>query len=276
MKKTLLGALLAGTMTVSMMVPSMIHADEVRETESEQTVQSMAVSSVGIENGIMTIRIDSEEKDNDYSWQYEPAENEEASPLELITDSTQDGHAYVGSFRAADGCEDTEDTIRLIHTDGFCTDQYMDFDVRIEDGMIAENTGGSHALPVPAEDLARALEGTWQEKLEGITMLSIAPRTGSGLEMVMSDGSGRDGKTSFYTMTAHYDAIKEALVYNNGTLHEDAAITDGSGEQTESDAAQGSGAGMLELVLSQDGESVTEIDWTNSEGGAVVFVRASE
>ena len=145
----------------------------------------------------------------------------------------------------------------------------------VEDGQITENVGGSHTMPTFAKDLAAFLEGTWVEKTEGRTMLDISLGEDNGLDMVMSDGSGRDGKTSFYTMTARFDAVKDALVYNNGTEHE-AAITDGSGDETEADAEQGTGAGMFELVPDEEGTGIGELHWTNSEGGVAVFVPAEQ
>ena len=275
MKKNIVALLLAGSVAVSMMVPAVVYAGEAQETETEAGAQALAVSSAKIENGVMTIYIESDETDPDWWWAYSQ-EDMEDSCTELITDSTDEGYAYVGSFKAVDDCEDAVGMIRLIHTDGFCTDQYMDFEVKIEDGKITENTGGSHAMPTFAEDLAEVLEGTWAEKNEGVTMLEISLGEDNGLDMVMSDGSGKDGQTSFYTMTARFDAVKNALVYNNGTQHEDAAITDGSQEQTEADAEQGTGAGVFELIPNEDGTAIAELHWTNSEGGAVVFVPAEQ
>ena len=107
-------------------------------------------------------------------------------------------------------------------------------------------------------------------------MLDISLGKNGGLDMVMSDGSGKDGKTSFYTMTAYFDAVKKALVYNNGTSHEDVAITDGSQEQTESDTQQGNGIGTMEVIFSEDGAAVEQINWTNQDGGVAVFVRTPE
>lgn len=274
MKKSIMALLLAGSVAVSLTVPAVVYADEAQETETENETLAMAVSSVSIENGVMTIYVESEEKDPDWWWEFS-REDAEDSCIEVITDSTDEGYAYVGSFKALDGCVDAVGTIRLIHTDGFLTDQYMDFEVKVEDGQITENVGGSHTMPTFAKDLAAFLEGTWVEKTEGRTMLDISLGEDNGLDMVMSDGSGRDGKTSFYTMTARFDAVKDALVYNDGTEHE-AAITDGSGDETEADAEQGTGAGMFELVPDEEGTGIGELHWTNSEGGVAVFVPAEQ
>ena len=271
MKNKMIALLIAGSMAVSLMVPTLSYAAEAQKTETEAKVEAeteaeaMAVSSVKVEDGIMTIYIDSDEKDPSLSWQFS-REDEENSCIESLA----------GSFRAKEGCKETEGTIRLVHTDGVYTDQYMDFTVAIKDGKITESTGGSHAFPTAASELAPLLEGTWAEKNEGLTMLDISLGEKGGLEFVMSDGNGQDGKTSFYTMTARYDAVKEALVYQNGTEHKDVAITDGSEEQTEANEAQGTGAGVFELIPNEDGTAFSEIHWTNSEGGAVTFVRANQ
>ena len=275
MKHKMIGLLLAGTMAVSLMTSSLAMADKAQETESEQTVSTSDTYSVDIEDGIMTVRIDSDSENDQYEWQF-AGEDMDDSSIELITDSTQDGHSYVGSFKAVDGCENKEENLRLIHTDGFCTDRYMDFQVTIEDGKIVTLAGGPSTPSTPIEEIAKALSGTWQERSEGKTMLDISLGKNGGLDMVMSDGSGKDGKTSFYTMTAYFDAVKKALVYNNGTSHEDVAITDGSQEQTESDTQQGNGIGTMEVIFSEDGAAVEQINWTNQDGGVAVFVRTPE
>ena len=275
MKKSIIALLLAGSVAVSLTVPAVVYADEAQETETEAGAFAMAVSSVSIENGVMTIYVESEEKDPDWWWEFS-REDAEDSCVEVITDSTDEGYAYVGSFKAVDGCENKEETLRMIHTDGFCTDWYMDFQVTIEDGKITTLAGGTSTPSTPASEIAKALSGTWQERSEGKTMLDISLGKNGGLDMVMSDGSGRDGKSSFYTMTAYYDAVMRALVYNNGTFHEGVAITDGSQEQTESDTQQGSGIGTMEVIFSEDGATVEQINWTNQDGGVAVFVRTPE
>ena len=65
MKKNIIALLLAGSMAVSLTVPAMVYADEAQETETENETLAMAVSSVSIENGVMTIYVESEEKDSD-------------------------------------------------------------------------------------------------------------------------------------------------------------------------------------------------------------------
>ena len=190
----MIGLLLAGTMAASLMISSLAMADKAQETESEQTVSTSDTYSVDIEDGIMTVRIDSDSENDQYEWQF-AGEDMDDSSIELITDSTQDGHSYVGSFKAVDGCENKEENLRLIHTDGFCTDRYMDFQVTIEDGKIVTLAGGTSTPSTPIEEIANALSGTWQERSEGKTMLDIALGKNGGLDMVMSDGSGKDTLT---------------------------------------------------------------------------------
>ena len=55
MKKSIMALLLVGSMAVSLTVPAMVYADEAQETETENETLAMAVSSVSIESGVMTI-----------------------------------------------------------------------------------------------------------------------------------------------------------------------------------------------------------------------------
>ena len=199
-------------------------------------------------DGVMTIRIESaEEEDPAFHWESWRGDKGDASFVECITESdTEDGFAYVGSFRAID---DGDDTIRLVYTDGHYAREYLDFDVVTEDGKITESTGGGQAFETKGEDLAPYLEGVWEESEGGTHFLEIALADDGGLAFTVSDSSGRDGSTAFYTMTAYYDAILGALVYWDGTEHI-AAIT-AEETQTEPEAvSDGDGTGLFALEAS--------------------------
>ena len=92
MKKSIMALLLAGSVAVSLTVPAVVYADEAQETETEAGAFAMAVSSVSIENGVMTIYVESEEKDPDWWWEFS-REDAEDSCIEVITDSTDEGYA---------------------------------------------------------------------------------------------------------------------------------------------------------------------------------------
>ena len=133
--------------------------------------------------------------------------------------------------------------------------EYLDFDVHTEDGKITENTGGGQAFATNAEDLAPYLEGVWEESDGGTHALEIALADDGGLSFTVSDGSGRDGVTTYYTMTAYYDAIQDALVYWDGTEHH-AAVTGEAETEAESEStAAGDGTGSFTIeVLSEEEE----------------------
>ena len=236
---------------------------EEADTEAFEDSRYMATSSVSITDGVMTIWIDGEGPELDgFYWTWTPVVPDEPSPVELITQSTDDGHDYAGSFKALEESGKADDVIRIVHTNGFYVDQYMDFNVKVEDSVITENTGGMHAMPVLAEDLAPFLEGIWKEDGEGGRFLEVAPAKDNGFDVTVSGGGGRDGITSFYTMTVYYDAVQEALIYQNGTAHT-AEITDNE-EAAPAGETEGTDTGSLVFESGEDEngeESITAVFW---------------
>ena len=265
MRKTMLGCVL---MAVSLLaVP--VFADET-EYVPDNTV------TTELEDGVLTIRIEEsaeKEQDQGFWWESYTGDKGDASFVELVTQSTdEEGYAYAGSFRAID---DGEDTIRLVHTNGHYTKEYLDFDVVTENGEIKETTGGGQALETKAEDLAPILEGVWDE-MDGTNVLEISEAPDGGLRFVVSNSSGRDGMATFYTMTAYYDVVEDALVYWDGT--EETATIEAEGE-TETDQAEtesaGEGTGLFALELQED-DSIG-IFWKDDTFGNVdvnMFVKA--
>ncbi len=256
--------------------------DKVSDTEtaaedtaatSEQTWEA----SGNLEDGIYTISIKATgiEKEG-WHWENYTGDKGDATLFEVLTDTTQEeGYAYVGSFRAIEN--EGTDTIRLVHTDGYVVDEYMDFDIRIEDGKIAEITGGSHALPAKDEELAEVICKTWQDAADNNTFLSLTLNPAGGFDGMISDGSGRDGKTAIYTFTAGYDIISRALKYKDGGFHE-TAITTGE-EETEAPAAESSGGaeGLIAFdPASEDEEHLQLIlhDEKYTGGEDMTFVKA--
>ena len=104
--------------------------------------EAVATSSVSLEEGTMTIRIEMAGEDKEgFFWSFDRDSEGNGTVFDRITDSDQDGYPYVGSFR---GLEDGTAVIRLIHGNGTFVDQYMTFDITVKGGKITENTGGSH------------------------------------------------------------------------------------------------------------------------------------
>ena len=196
------------------------------ETEQETGTEFHGNTSVDYEDGIMTISIEATDHDDpDLKWEYDQGDKGDASLVELVAESaSEEGFSYVGSFR---GIEDGEDTIRLIHTDDFYTEQYMDFNVKIEDGNLTETTGGSYAFPVTADDLLTVIGGTWQSEDDPDTVLEISKADAHGMNFTVSF-AGEDEEAFEYKMTVYFDAILNAMIYRDGTSSEK-AVTDGTG-----------------------------------------------
>ncbi|MEE1051063.1 MAG: hypothetical protein UIB39_03085, partial [Lachnospiraceae bacterium] len=96
-----------------------------------------------------------------------------------------------------------------------------------------------------------------------------------GLDAVVSNGGGKDGQTSYYTMTLHFDAIKEALMYVDGK-EVTAEITDGEGADTSAAAvSEEAGYGGFVLELDEANGTVKSIEWADMSGAhePIVFVR---
>ena len=248
---------------------------ELPETELSQEAAVGVKIDTELENGTMTIRLDDPRTDGLW-WESWRGDKGDSSCAECITESTQDGYAYAGSFRAID---DGTDTIRLVRTDGFYVSEYLDFTVVCEDGKIKESTGGGQAFAVDPAELIGVIGGLWTQQDGGAKVMELTAGTGGGIDVVISDGSGRDGMTGFYTMTVYYDAIKEALIYNNGTAHFD-RITDQTEMADEADEGDGEpsgegGYGALRLE-SESGEAEDLIiywDDLSSENETIAFVR---
>ena len=232
--------------------------EDVTETAQEAAADESAQiweSSSNLEDGIFTVYIKSHADDKKgYYWTWYTGEKGDATLYDLLTQSDQEeGSAYVGSFMALEG-ETGDDYIRIAHTNGFVVDQYMDFDIRIEDGKITENTGGSHALPTTDAEFDTVISGDWQAEDGSNVFLTLSLNPEGGFDGVVSDGSGKDGVTQLYTFTAEYDAISGAFMYRNGSF-EAAQITDGSEPETEEPAetAEGEGTGLIAFDPASEG-----------------------
>ena len=226
--------------------------------ELPEGLESAPASSVRVEDGILTISIEEDPDEREgFAWELYRGDKGDATLTECITDTTEEeGLAYVGSFRAAPGTEEGEDYIRIVHTNGKYVDEYMDFNVVIEDGEIKENNSGSHTLPTYAEDLAAVLGGTWQDTADPNTFLEIGVGEDGGLDMVISGAGGKDGMISYYTLTAYFDALQDALVYENGAEHT-AAISGETETEADTDESEGSERGVLLIEAGDDDADIT-------------------
>lgn len=244
--------LAAALMTVPVFAGEIDKAATAVSDETEAEVEKNVTTD--LENGILTIRIRETEdvQDPDFWWEAYTGDKGDASFVELLTQSTdEEGLAYAGSFRAID---DGDDVIRLVKTNGKYSREYLDFEVTTENGKITEVTGGGQGFATDADTLAPILEGVWDEFEGGNRSMEIAQTKDGGLAFVISDGSGRDGMTTFYTMTAYYDAVQDNLVYWDGS---EVTVAIGTGEEVgtvqDETAETGEGTGLFALELQEDG-----------------------
>ncbi len=218
-----------------MILPVLAKSNDTDSSEKTQTATSTEVASTETENqaspawkveteleeGVYTIRILSKDKDKPgYGWQNYTGDKGDATFIELITQTDEEkGYAYAGSFKATDDCKDQgdlEDTIRLVHTDGVVTDEYMEFTLSIKDGKISEAVGGSNCMPTSDDEFASILCGTWKEKDKGAISLEISQNPEEGFDCILT-GDKDAAATTPYTFTARYDCIQEAFIYNEGS-----------------------------------------------------------
>jgi len=224
-------------------------------------------SITSLDDGVLTISLKRIGSDKDgFTWEAWAGDRGDAASYEMLTQTDmEEGFAYVGSFRGIEGVT-ASDTIRLVHTNGFYVDEYMDYDISMEDGNIVQHTGGSHAFPTTAEDLDPVLGGVWQASEDPNLFMELTPAQDGGFDVVVSDGSGRDGKTSLYTMTMYFDALKGAFVYRNGEELA-AAIT---GEEAEAVTGDTTAEALTESAQDENP------DEAEGESGYVSFEPLSE
>ena len=225
-------------------------------TEAEEAQMLHGKMESQIENGVLTIRIEATDHDDEnMHWTAFDGDRVEAPLTELLTETDmEDGYAYVGSFRALPEAEDGEDYICLAYTDGNYVSEYVDWKVSVKDGKIEEVTGGGQAFRTSCSTMAPFFEGVWEEE-DGSGVVEVAlDEENDAFKFTVSFGDGKDGQTTFYTMNGHYDAIEEAFVYWDGEEHT-AAITDCSEEavtEAEEMPEESKGKGSFKFVLNED------------------------
>ena len=215
-------------------------------------------ASSEIEDGILTIRIESSEYEKpEFWWQNRPMDDEDDSIVGLARMTESEGLAYCGDYRVLEDANQTgEDTIRLIYTNGFYTSEYMEWTVSVEDGKIMEVIGGGQAFASSATDFAPVLGGVWNEE-GGSKTMEIQAGDNNSLEFTITDESAQDGEGTVYRMHAYYDAEKMTLVYWDGMeLSADAA---GDIEEQTADP-ENAGTGEFGVFpASADGEDETDV-----------------
>lgn len=229
----------------------------------EEDVFEMPETDIELEDGILTIRLSGGSIKEGYYWSYYTGDKGDATLVELLTDSDQDGYTYAGSFRAVPECGDGQDYVRVAFSNGDVIYAYIDLNVEIKDSQITDYSSLSYC----PSDLSDQLVGTWVSQSDETVFLSISSLGSGDYDMVISDGSGTDGITKYTEMTACYDAVKEALVYTDGTVYTGEISDVVSDEEVTEAEEEAHGTGVFVLKPDESLEKINEIEWNDMTFG---------
>ena len=132
------------------------------------------------------------------------------------------------SVLSLDGVEETEDTltaryapegdgemtIALRHVTGFVCDELHTFDLRVADGKITENFGGSYTASPAEEEQDPFFSGDWTEAETQFTAMKITKNAEGGWDVEIT--SPMTHGAYVFTATVYYDCELNAFVYENG------------------------------------------------------------
>ena len=263
-------------------MPAIAAETDMEETEITQYAESLPQISwkadSEIEDGILTIRIESSEYANpEFWWQDSLFDKGDASIVGLAKMTETEGFAYWGDYHVLEGADqDGEDTIRLVYTNGHYTSEYMEWTVSVEDGKIKEVIGGGQAFASSAADFAPVLEGVWQEE-DGTKTLEIQLDDNNSLEFTIVDENGKDGNRTAYRMHAYYDTEKMTLVYWDGIEYPADSVEEISTDAVDPENAGTGVFGVFPASADSEDETDLVITWQdntfgNNDNGT--FVRA--
>ena len=138
--------------------------------------------------------------------------------------------------------------------------------LRVQDGAVAECTGGSYTAMLAEQDLDDYFRGEWLEKDTQFTRLSAAknPELGWDIEIVSPLTHG----AYLFRATVYYDCLEEGFLYRDGLLYD--LPTDDSGL---GDPVRAGLTGSLKYEADEGGE--ISLRWTDSDSPdqSIVFVR---
>ena len=164
---------------------------------------------------------------------------------------------------------DGEVTVSLRHISEHNTcDEMHTFDLRVRDGKVQEETGGSYLATAPDDVLDPVLSGKWLEKDTQFTVLNVTKKDGDGWDVeIMSPVSHG---AWLIRATVYQDCEYNGLVYADGVRYD---LTP-EGEPAEKEAANGLW-GTLSFDGTADDIQLVWYDMEMSENGeTVTFERA--
>ncbi len=135
-------------------------------------------------------------------------------PSVVSLDGTEETEDSLTARYAPEG--DGEVTVTLRHFTGFVCDELHTFDLRVADGRITENFGGSYTASPAEEDLDVILSGDWAEAETQFTSMRIEknPERGWNVEITSPMTHG----AYVFTATIFYDCELDAFVYEDGAV----------------------------------------------------------
>lgn len=218
-----------------------------------------------IEDGcyVLTVQLD---PDDAGEWRADEVKPEEGAPSALlISTDTKDG-VFTARIEAR---EDGDVSVMLRHYNGHACDEMHTFDLRLKDGKVAEETGGSYTASPDEADLDPVISGKWLEKETQFTTLEVTKNSEGGWDLVITSPVSHEAWV--IRATVYYDCEYDAFIYESGTRYN--LIP---GDETKEEEAATTLGGSVKFV---DNEGNLELFWTawdSADDEGVTFEKAAE
>ena len=231
--------------------------------EATETAKGLKMQTQ-IEDGSFIIRVES---DGDLGWVADDMAQDD-SVVKLQSAETVDGD-FVARY---DATGDGDVTVCLRHYTGIACDEAFGWDLHVENGAVADVTGGFHTKAPDDEEIDPTLVGHWLEDETQFTDMTIEknPERGWDVEIASPLTHG----AYIFKTTVYYDCDLDAFVYDKGKFWE-VPITDSEEEADLGEAKVAGTTGRLAFV-EDDGE--VKLEWYDSErpDESVIFELAGD
>lgn len=214
-----------------------------------------------IEDGNYVIRIPDAE--GDLGWMADDMEQDD-SVVKLGSAELVDDEFVIVYEPAGDG----EITVSAKHYNGIACDRMHTWDLRVENGAVTENFGGSYTESPKDDELDPFMTGEWVEKDTEYTGMSIErnPEKGFDIEIVSPMTHG----AYVFKTTIYFDCDRNAFVYDKGKFWD--LPEDGNTEAELGEAKIAGSTGSISMEGDEDNLSLVWYD-DGTEGEEIVFTR---
>ena len=230
---------------------------------AEEAEEAAAAQITGkIEDGayVISMKVNPEETGE---WRADEMAQDD-SVVKLVSSGLEDGVFTALYEPTGDG----EVTVGLRHiTEHNTCDELHTFDLRVKDGKVQEETGGSYLATAPDDELDPFFSGKWLEKDTQFTVLTAAKKDGDDWDVeIMSPLT----HGAWLIRASVYQDCEQGLVYADGARYD----LQPDGEPAEKAAAEGLW-GTLSFGGTADAIELTWYDMELSQNGeTVTFVKA--